>query len=78
MQKRGDFRIVRGRRAMAWYTMVAEPMAQIVELLDGSSPALRAVAARDLYDGGDICEGQLYRDGLRELGQRLPPGPWDG
>lgn len=62
---------------MAWYTMVAEPMAHIVELLDSSSPALRAVAARDLYAGGDIDEGQLYRDGLRELGAQLPPGPWD-
>lgn len=78
-QDRGDMCAKRGARAIAWYTEIAGPLEALVLTLDGGGP-LAAVAAQVLYARrytDDDRERAAYRAGIRELGRRLPPGPWD-
>lgn len=77
-RKRCDIRAIRARRAMLWYDETATHMARLIDLLDGSTPGLRAVEARHLLVGEPSAEVMsAYATGLRELGAVLPVGPWD-
>lgn len=77
-RKRCDIRAIRARRAMLWYDEAATHMARLIDLLDGSTPGLRAVEARHLLVGEPSAEVMsAYGAGLRELGAVLPVGPWD-
>lgn len=77
-QKKCDLRIIRARRALMWYDEVATHMARLLDLLDGSTPGLRAVEARHIFRGEPSVEVMsAYGAGLRELGDVLPVGPWD-
>lgn len=77
-RKRCDIRAIRARRALLWYDEVATHMARLLDLLDGSTPGLRAVEARHLLVGEPSTEVMsAYATGLRELGAVLPAGPWD-
>lgn len=77
-RKKCDIRAIRARRALLWYDETATHMARLLDLLDGSTPGLRAVEARHLLVGEPSAEVMsAYGAGLRELGAVLPVGPWD-